>query len=91
MIITTIPTMQTITLPITKSLIKYENLLCNKNLRKHKKKCMSKGATGKIDIVMVDLMKIMKSLKEQSYLMIEIYLKYYLLKARTLFLPSIKE
>lgn len=41
-----------------------------------RKKCRRKGATGKIDIVMVDLMEIMKSLKVQSYLMIEIYLKY---------------
>lgn len=68
--------MPTITLPITKSLIKYENLLCFKIRRKHEKKCRRKGATGKIDIVMVDLMEIMKSLKVQSYLMIEIYLKY---------------
>lgn len=41
---------------------------CEGNIRK---KC-EKGATGKIDIVMVDLMNLMKSLKVQSYLMIEI-------------------
>lgn len=56
--------MPTITLPITKSLIKYENLLCNKIRRvcerKTPRKVYEKGPTGKNGIVMVDLMKIMK-------------------------------